>query len=166
MIVSDNLSKQINQMRLKEAKYMNAYDEYMKEVVKPMRAELVNVGFKELTTADMVNEHMAEAKGTSLVVINSVCGCAAGLARPAVSEALAELQNKPEHLVTVFAGQDQEATYQMRAYFEEVPPSSPSIAIVKDGQLAYFIPREQIEGFPMEQIKDHLVQVLNQVTTA
>lgn len=166
MIVSDKLSKQINQMRLKEAKYMNAYDEYMKEVVKPMRAELVNVGFKELTTADMVNEHMAEAKGTSLVVINSVCGCAAGLARPAVSEALAEVQNKPEHLVTVFAGQDQEATYQMRAYFEEVPPSSPSIAIVKDGQLAYFIPREQIEGFPMEQIKDHLVQVLNQVTTA
>jgi putative YphP/YqiW family bacilliredoxin len=145
---------------------MNAYDEYMKEVVKPMRAELVNVGFKELMTADMVNEHMAEAKGTSLVVINSVCGCAAGLARPAVSEALAEVQNKPEHLVTVFAGQDQEATYQMRAYFEEVPPSSPSIAIVKDGQLAYFIPREQIEGFPMEQIKDHLVQVLNQVTTA
>ena len=145
---------------------MNAYDEYMKEVVKPMRAELVKVGFKELTTADMVNEHMAEATGTSLVVINSVCGCAAGLARPAVSEALAEVQNKPEHLVTVFAGQDQEATYQMRAYFEEVPPSSPSIAIVKDGQLAYFIPREQIEGFPMEQIKDHLVQVLNQVTSA
>jgi hypothetical protein len=69
MIVSDKLSKQINQMRLKEAKYMNAYDEYMKEVVKPMRAELVNVGFKELMTADMVNEHMAEAKGTSLVVI-------------------------------------------------------------------------------------------------
>lgn len=145
---------------------MNAYDEYMKEVVKPMRAELVNVGFKELTTADMVNEHMAEAKGTSLVVINSVCGCAAGLARPAVSEALAEVESKPEHLVTVFAGQDQEATYQMRAYFEEVPPSSPSIAVVKDGQLAYFIPREQIEGFPMEQIKDHLVQVLNQVTSA
>lgn len=145
---------------------MNAYDEYMKEVVKPMRAELVNVGFKELTTADMVNEHMAEANGTSLVVINSVCGCAAGLARPAVSEALKEVQNKPEHLVTVFAGQDQEATYQMRAFFEEVPPSSPSIAIIKDGQLAYFIPREQIEGFPMEQIKDHLVQVLNQVTAS
>ncbi|EPD53101.1 YphP/YqiW family bacillithiol system oxidoreductase [Paenisporosarcina sp. HGH0030] len=145
---------------------MNAYDEYMKEVVKPMRAELVNVGFKELTTADMVNEHMAEVKGTSLVVINSVCGCAAGLARPAVSEALTEVENKPEHLVTVFAGQDQEATYQMRTYFEEVPPSSPSIAVVKDGQLAYFIPREQIEGFPMEQIKDHLVQVLNQVTSA
>ena len=145
---------------------MNAYDEYMKEVVKPMRAELVNVGFKELTDADMVNEHMSKATGTSLIVINSVCGCAAGLARPAVSEALSEVNKKPEHLVTVFAGQDQDATYQMREYFEEVPASSPSIAIWKDGQLAYFIPREQIEGFPMEQIKEHLVEVLNQVTVA
>lgn len=145
---------------------MNAYDEYMKEVVKPMRAELVNVGFKELTDAEMVNEHMSQATGTSLIVINSVCGCAAGLARPAVSEALSEVNKKPEHLVTVFAGQDQDATYQMREYFEEVPASSPSIAIWKDGQLAYFIPREQIEGFPMEQIKEHLVEVLNQVTVA
>jgi putative YphP/YqiW family bacilliredoxin len=143
---------------------MNAYDEYMKEVVKPMRAELVNAGFKELTNAEMVNEHMSQASGTSLIVINSVCGCAAGLARPAVSEALSEVNNKPDHLVTVFAGQDSEATVQMRDYFEEVPASSPSIAIWKDGQLAYFIPREQIEGFPMEQIKDHLVEVLNQVT--
>ncbi|WP_019414362.1 BrxA/BrxB family bacilliredoxin [Paenisporosarcina sp. TG20] len=145
---------------------MNAYDEYMKEVVKPMRAELVSVGFTELTNAEMVNEHMSKAEGTSLVVINSVCGCAAGLARPAVAEALSEVSNKPQHLVTVFAGQDKEATNQMRAYFEEVPPSSPSIAIVKDGKLAYFIPREQIEGFPMENIKDHLVEVLNQVTAS
>lgn len=145
---------------------MNAYDEYMKEIVKPMRSELVNVGFKELTTAEMVNEHMTNSSGTSLVVINSVCGCAAGLARPAVSAALSEVNLKPEHLVTVFAGQDQEATYQMRSYFEEVPASSPSIAILKDGQLAYFIPREQIEGFPMEQIKDHVVQVLNQVSAS
>lgn len=145
---------------------MNAYDEYMKEVVKPMRAELVNAGFKELTNAEMVIEHMSQASGTSLIVINSVCGCAAGLARPAVSEALSVVNNKPNHLVTVFAGQDPEATVQMRKYFEEVPASSPSIAIWKDGQLAYFIPREQIEGFPMEQIKDHLVEVLNQVTVS
>lgn len=145
---------------------MNAYDEYMKEVVKPMRAELVNAGFKELTNAEMVNEHMSQASGTSLIVINSVCGCAAGLARPAVSEALSVVNNQPDHLVTVFAGQDPEATVQMRDYFEEVPASSPSIAIWKDGQLAYFIPREQIEGFPMEQIKDHLVEVLNQVTVS
>lgn len=144
---------------------MNAYDEYMKEVVKPMRAELVQVGFEELTDAEKVNEHMSTAKGTSLIVINSVCGCAAGLARPAVSQALSEVTNKPEHLVTVFAGQDPEATVQMRQYFEEVPASSPSIAIWKDGNLAYFIPREQIEGFPMEQIKDHLVEVLNQVVS-
>jgi len=143
---------------------MNAYDEYMKEIVKPMRAELVNVGFKELTSAEMVNEHMENAQGTSLVVINSVCGCAAGQARPAVTAALAEVLKKPEHLVTVFAGQDQEATYQFRAFIDEVPASSPSIAILKDGKLAYFIPREQIEGFPMEQIKAHLVDVLNQVT--
>ncbi|MBU0904907.1 MAG: BrxA/BrxB family bacilliredoxin [Planococcaceae bacterium] len=145
---------------------MNAYDEYMKQVVKPMRAELVQVGFEELTDAEMVNEHMNSAKGTSLIVINSVCGCAAGLARPAVSQALSEVANKPEHLVTVFAGQDPEATVQMRQYFEEVPASSPSIAIWKDGNLAYFIPREQIEGFPMEQIKDHLVEVLNQVVSS
>jgi putative YphP/YqiW family bacilliredoxin len=145
---------------------MNAYDEYMKQVVKPMRAELVQVGFEELTDAEMVNEHMNSAKGTSLIVINSVCGCAAGLARPAVSQALSEVANKPEHLVTVFAGQDPEATVQMRQYFEEVPASSPSIAIWKDGNLAYFIPREQIEGFPMEQIKEHLVEVLNQVVSS
>lgn len=145
---------------------MNAYDEYMKEVVKPMRAELVQVGFEELTDAEMVNEHMSTAKGTSLIVINSVCGCAAGLARPAVSQALTEVANKPEHLITVFAGQDPEATVQMRQYFEEVPASSPSIAIWKDGKLAYFIPREQIEGFPMESIKDHLVEVLNQIVSS
>ena len=140
---------------------MNAYDEYMKQVVKPMREELVNAGFTQLETADAVNEFMAEAKGTSLVVINSVCGCAAGLARPAARGAVEEV--KPDHLVTVFAGQDQEATAAMRGFFEDVPPSSPSMAILKDGQLAYFIPREQIEGFPMEQIQEHITGVLKQV---
>lgn len=142
---------------------MNAYDEYMKGIVVPMRQELTGAGFKELLTAEEVNEHMSSSEGTSLVVINSVCGCAAGLARPAVLEALNTVEAKPDHLVTVFAGQDKEATAQMRNYFEEVPPSSPSIAVLKDGQLAYFIPREQIEGYPMEQIRDHLAQVLEQV---
>lgn len=140
---------------------MNAYDEYMREVTKPMRTELENAGFEQLTTADSVHEFMAETKGTSLVVINSVCGCAAGLARPAATQATAEV--KPDNLVTVFAGQDPEATAAMRGYFDEVPASSPSMAILKDGQLAYFIPREQIEGFPMEQIRDHLTDVLNKV---
>lgn len=139
----------------------NAYDEYMRQVTQPMRDELVNAGFTQLTTADEVNEFMATAKGISLVVINSVCGCAAGLARPAAREAIAEVA--PDNLVTVFAGQDPDATATMRAFFDEVPPSSPSMAILKDGELAYFIPRENIEGFPMEQIRDHLADVLKQV---
>ncbi|MGN7387603.1 BrxA/BrxB family bacilliredoxin [Sporosarcina sp. SAFN-015] len=142
---------------------MNAYDEYMKGIVKPMREELVQTGFTELTTAEEVEETMKSIDGTALVVINSVCGCAAGLARPAVREALHAAENKPDHLLTVFAGQDKEATEEMRSYFPEVPPSSPSIAVWKDGALAYFIPREQIENFEMEQIKDHLSGVLEQV---
>ncbi|AWE07625.1 BrxA/BrxB family bacilliredoxin [Lysinibacillus sp. 2017] len=140
---------------------MNAYDQYMREVTKPMRDELENAGFTQLQTADSVHEFMAETKGTSLVVINSVCGCAAGLARPAAREAVAEV--KPDNLVTVFAGQDPEATVAMRGYFDEVPASSPSMAILKDGQLAYFIPRDQIEGYPMEQIRDHLADVLKKI---
>lgn len=147
---------------MKVGEEMNAYDEYMKQVVKPMRSELTNAGFKELTTPDQVHEHMKE-EGLSLIVINSVCGCAAGLARPAVTEAIGELPKKPDHLVTVFAGQDQEATATMRDYFSEVPPSSPSIAIWKDGELAYFIPREQIESNSMETIKDHLTGVLTDI---
>ncbi len=139
---------------------MNAYDEYMKGIVQPMRQELVEAGFTELTNPDEVNEFMATAKGISLVVINSVCGCAAGLARPAVRNAISEV--KPDHLVTVFAGQDREATETMRGFFEEVPPSSPSIAILRDGQLEYFIPRDQIEGYPVEQITEHLTGVLKQ----
>lgn len=145
---------------------MNAYDEYMRGIVGPMRSELTGAGFKELITPEDVKEHMSTANGVSLIVINSVCGCAAGLARPAVVHALNELEVKPENLVTVFAGQDQEATAAMRGYFEEVPPSSPSIAIWKDDQLAYFIPREQIESNSMETIKDHLSGVLSQVVSS
>lgn len=145
---------------------MQAYEEYMKSIVGPMRQQLVENGFTELLTAEQVDNHMTNSKGISLIVINSVCGCAAGLARPAAIEAVNELEVKPEHLVTVFAGQDQEATYQLRSYLQDMPPSSPSMAIWKDGQLAYFIPREQIEGFPMEQVKDHIVQVLRQVTAS
>ncbi|MFC5541441.1 MAG: BrxA/BrxB family bacilliredoxin [Bacilli bacterium] len=143
---------------------MNAYEEYMKAIVQPMRQELVDAGFTELTTADEVHEFMATTKGVSLVVINSVCGCAAGSARPAVREAIKEI--KPDHLVTVFAGQDREATAAMRSYFEEIPPSSPSIAILRDGQLEYFIPREQIEGYEVGQIRDHIVGVLKQACGA
>ncbi|MEK3934539.1 BrxA/BrxB family bacilliredoxin [Sporosarcina sp. FSL W7-1349] len=142
---------------------MRAYEEYMRNVYKPMREEMVGMGFTELTTAEEVEGIMETVEGTALIVINSVCGCAAGLARPAVREALEEAEHRPDQLFTVFAGQDKEATEKMREYFPEVPPSSPSIALWKDGALAYFIPREQIENFQMEQIKDHLADVLVQV---
>ncbi|MGN7408550.1 BrxA/BrxB family bacilliredoxin [Sporosarcina sp. SAFN-010] len=145
---------------------MNAYEEYMQGIVQPMRQQLVATGFRELLTEEDVTSAMDEHKGTALVVINSVCGCAAGLARPAVREALSQVDQQPDHLFTVFAGQEKEATAQMRNYFPEVPPSSPSIAIVKNGELAYFIPREQIEGFEMEQVRDHLTGALNQVTVS
>lgn len=151
---------------MKAGDIMNAYDEYMQGIVKPMRSELTNAGFKELVTPEDVQDHMANANGVSLIVINSVCGCAAGLARPAVISAVEELEVKPDNLVTVFAGQDQEATATMRGYFEEVPPSSPSIAIWKEDQLAYFIPREQIESNSMETIKDHLSGVLSQIVSS
>ncbi|MEV9639531.1 BrxA/BrxB family bacilliredoxin [Mammaliicoccus sciuri] len=142
---------------------MNAYDEYMRGIVQPMREELVQSGFTELTTAEDVEHTLQDLKGSAVIVINSVCGCAAGLARPAVREAVVEV--KPDHLLTVFAGQDKEATEAMRSHFPEVPPSSPSVAIWNDGKLAYFIPREQIENFQKEQIKDHLVDVLTNVVS-
>lgn len=140
---------------------MNAYDEYMKGIVTPMREELTNAGFTELTTAEEVGAAFQNLTGSALIMINSVCGCAAGLARPAVREAVEEV--KPDHLFTVFAGQDKEATEAMRAHFPEVPPSSPSVAIWDEGKLVYFVPREQIENFDKEQIKDHLVGVLTSV---
>ena len=141
---------------------MNAYDKFMQSVYKPMREDLVQSGFTELTTEEEVQETMEKLEGSALIVINSVCGCAAGQARPAVREALDEVQIKPDHLFTVFAGQDKEATEKMRGYFPEVPPSSPSIALWKDGALAYFIPREQIEISQKETIKTHLTEVLEQ----
>ena len=139
----------------------NAYDEYMKQVTQPMRDQLVNAGFKQLQTSEEVHEFMETTKGVALVVINSVCGCAAGLARPAAIEAIQTV--KIDEAVTVFAGQDPEATVTMRGYFDDIPPSSPSMAILKDGQLAYFVPREQIEGFPVEHITSHLIQVLEEL---
>ena len=141
---------------------MYAYDKFMQSVYKPMREDLVQSGFTELKTEEEVQETMEKLEGTALIVINSVCGCAAGQARPAVREALDEVQFKPDHLFTVFAGQDKEATEKMREYFPEVPPSSPSIALWKDGALAYFIPREQIEISQKETIKTHLTEVLEQ----
>ncbi len=133
-----------------------AYEEYMKQMVKPMREELTNAGFQELTKDEAVEQYMENAEGTTLVVVNSVCGCAAGLARPAVTQAVLNSEKKPEHLVTVFAGQDKEATAKMREYFDGIEPSSPSIALLNGKKVVHFIPRHDIEGASMEDVMNNL----------
>lgn len=124
---------------------------YPEELVAPMRKELTRLGVRELRTADEVEDFSATQKGTALLVINSVCGCAAGGARPAVGLALAHAV-KPDAVVTVFAGQDADATVRARALFPEFPPSSPSMALFKDGKVVHFVPRHQIEGRAPAQI--------------
>lgn len=119
---------------------------YSPMLVQPMRAELSDHGFRELmTTADVDAFMDKEAAEGALVVINSVCGCAAGQARPGARKAVAN-GLRPPHLATVFAGQDAEATARMRSHFDDVPPSSPSMALFKDGELVYFVPRHRIEN--------------------
>jgi putative YphP/YqiW family bacilliredoxin len=124
-------------------------------LVKPMREELTSVGVQELTNAAEVDAWMAEKSGTSLLIVNSVCGCAAGAARPAVRLALAG-PDHPDRVATVFAGQDLEATARARGYFADIPPSSPSMALFKDGELVYFVPRHRIEGRAAQQLADDL----------
>jgi putative YphP/YqiW family bacilliredoxin len=136
---------------------VNAYEEYMKQMVEPMRKELTNHGFMELRTAEEVDTFIEKTEGTSLVVINSVCGCAAGLARPAAVASLNH-PNKPQNIVTVFAGQDKEATARMRSYFGEIAPSSPSMALLKGNEVVHFIPREEIEDHTPEDILENLVE--------
>jgi putative YphP/YqiW family bacilliredoxin len=133
-----------------------AYEEYMRQMVLPMREELTRTGFQELTTAEEVENYMENASGTTLVVVNSVCGCAAGLARPAATQAVLTSDKKPDHLVTVFAGQDKDATAKMREYFEGIEPSSPSMALLNGNKVVHFIPRHDIEGMPMEAIMNNL----------
>ncbi|MFB6496942.1 BrxA/BrxB family bacilliredoxin [Bacillus haynesii] len=133
-----------------------AYEEYMRQLVLPMRQELVQAGFKELTTAEEVETFMEGAEGTTFVVVNSVCGCAAGLARPAAVQAVSGSENGPGETVTVFAGQDREATAKMREYFEGYEPSSPSMALLKGKEVVHFIPREQIEGREMTEIMKNI----------
>lgn len=154
--------KHCQRTKMKGANYMNAYERYMDSIYKPMREQLVENGFTELTTAEEVAEKMDSMTGTALVVVNSVCGCAAGQARPAVIEALEELDEQPTHLLTVFAGQDKEATAKMRTYFADIPPSSPSVALLKDGEMAAFMPREYIESNLKDTIKEKLVEVLTE----
>ena len=118
------------------------YDEM---IVAPMREELTRLGVQETKTAADVDEVLGEKKGTVLLVVNSVCGCAAGNARPALRLAL-EHGVKPQQVLTVFAGQDTEATARARQYFSEYQPSSPSMALLRDGEVVHFVHRHQIEG--------------------
>jgi len=138
-----------------------SFEMYMADVIQPMRDELTRIGFKELRTPEEVEEHIPNAKGTALVVVNSVCGCAAGNARPGVAKAL-QHDVKPDHLFTVFAGQDKEATAKAREYFLPYPPSSPSIALMKDGKLVHFIERHQIEDRTSDMIAADLKKVFDQ----
>ncbi|MBD7968845.1 BrxA/BrxB family bacilliredoxin [Paenibacillus gallinarum] len=137
-----------------------SFDQYMRDMVQPMRDELTNLGIKELRTAEEVEANLPEAKGTTLVVVNSVCGCAAGQARPGVARAL-ENEVKPDQLFTVFAGQDKEATAKAREFFAPYPPSSPSIALLKDGELVHFIERHQVENRSAEEIAADLTDAFN-----
>src|SRR5215472_8476809 len=129
---------------------------YPEEFVQPMRQELTRIGFKELRTAAEVDEALGNSSGTVLVVVNSICGCAAGRARPAVATAL-ENKSRPDVLTTVFAGQDTDATTRARGYFTGYPPSSPSIALLRDGQLVYMMERRQIEGQSADAIARQLM---------
>ncbi|KKB71548.1 MULTISPECIES: BrxA/BrxB family bacilliredoxin [Bacillus] len=124
---------------------------FMNDVVRQARQEITAAGYKELKTAEEVDEALAK-KGTTLVMVNSVCGCAGGIARPAAYHAV-HYDKRPDHLVTVFAGQDKEATARAREYFEGYPPSSPSFALLKDGKIVKMVERHEIEGYePMAVI--------------
>jgi len=137
---------------------------YPEEIVQPMRAELTRLGFKELRTPVEVDGALADSKGTVLVVVNSICGCAAGKARPAVAMALGQ-GAKPDVLTTVFAGQDTEATERARDYFSGYPPSSPSIALLRDGKVVFMLERRDIEGRDSFSIAEALTGALDKFCT-
>lgn len=136
---------------------------YPEMMVAPMRQDLVNLGVRELRTAEEVDSFMSE-KGTALLVINSVCGCAAGAARPSVAVAL-QHAHKPDHVVTVFAGQDVEATEKARSYFPQLPPSSPSMVLMRDGEPTHYIPRHRIEGRGPEEIAGDITACFDDLVT-
>jgi len=128
---------------------------YPEEIVIPMKEELTENGFSELLTAEAVENKLAQ-KGTTLVMINSVCGCSAGTARPGVLLAVANASKKPDNITTSFAGFDIEAVKKLREYLMPYPPSSPAIALFKDGKLVHFIERHNIEGRSAQMIAENL----------
>lgn len=134
---------------------------YPEEIVLPMKEELTEHGFNELLTAGEVDEQLSR-KGTTLVMINSVCGCSAGSARPGVLMAVMNSDKKPDHLATSFAGFDIEAVRKLREHLLPYPPSSPAIALFKNGELVHFIERHQIEGRPAQMIASNLKNAFDQ----
>lgn len=133
---------------------------YPEEIVKPMRQELVNAGFEELHTAEQVDNKLKE-NGTTLIMVNSVCGCAAGTARPGTIMSL-QGDKKPSHLTTVFAGVDTEAVNKAREHMIPFPPSSPAIALFKDGELVHMLERHHIEGRSAEMIAENLSEAFQE----
>ena len=134
---------------------------YPEEIVVPMKEELTEHGFTELLTASEVDSQLSK-EGTTLVMINSVCGCSAGSARPGVILAVLNTDKKPDHLTTTFAGFDIDAVRKLREHLLPYPPSSPAIALFKNGQLVHFIERHQIEGRPAQMIASNLVNAFEQ----
>jgi len=137
---------------------------YDPRLVQPMREELTEIGVQELRTSADVDAFMASKTGSAMIVVNSVCGCAAGKARPGVRLAL-ESTIRPDRIGTVFAGQDLDATARAREFFGQVPPSSPSIALFRDGQIVHFVPRHMIEGRDALAVANGLVEAFNKYCT-
>lgn len=134
---------------------------YDERFITPMRQELTGIGFEELKTAADVDARFSSTRGSALLVVNSMCGCAARNARPAVANAL-QHATRPDHLYTVFAGQDPEATGRAREFIAGYPPSSPSIALFKEGKLAFMLERWQIEGRSADEIASDLTNAFDQ----
>ena len=134
---------------------------YPEIMIRPMREELTRLGAEEMKTAEAVDQTLKDSKGTVMVVVNSICGCAAGKARPGIALAL-QHDVRPDKVATVFAGADIEATERARSYFTGYPPSSPSIGLLKDGQLVYIMQRHQIEGRGPTEIAQELTQAFDQ----
>ena len=135
---------------------------YPEMMIKPMREELTRLGIEELRSVADVDAALGDMQGTAMVFVNSVCGCAAGGARPAMAKALSSAQKKPAKVYTVFAGQDLDAPARARSYFGEYRPSSPSAALLKDGEVVAFVHRHQIEGRSPDQIAADLVAAFEQ----
>ena len=135
---------------------------YDEEMIAPMRQELADLGNVETKTPEAVDQYLATPKGTTLVVVNSVCGCAAANARPGVAAAMSKAAKKPDQAITVFAGNDRDATAQARSYFVGYPPSSPTITLMKDGEVVFMLERHQIAGRDARELGDQIANAMNQ----